>query len=50
MVKQLKQTFVNIYNLPMNEQRTTLDRELVNWITTGHTEQIDDILVIGYRV
>lgn len=50
MIKRLKQVFVNIYNVPMNEQRTKLDGELVDWITTGNTEQIDDILVIGYRV
>ncbi len=50
MIKRLKQVFVNIYNVPMDEQRTKLDGELVDWITTGNTEQIDDILVIGYRV
>ena len=50
MIKRLKQLFVDIYTLPMDEQRTKLDSELVDWIITGNTEQIDDILVIGYRV
>lgn len=50
MIKRLKQVFVNIYESPMEEQRTLLDHELVDWIEKGNTEQIDDILVIGYRV
>ncbi len=50
MIKRLKQVFVNIYESPMNEQRDMLDHELVDWIESGNTEQIDDILVIGYRV
>ena len=50
MIKRLKQLFVDIYTLPMDEQRSKLDSELVDWIATGNTEQIDDILVIGYRV
>lgn len=50
MIKRLKQVFVNIYESPMNEQRELLDHELVTWIEKGNTEQIDDVLVIGYRV
>lgn len=50
MIKRLKQVFVNIYDAPMSEQRGLLDHELVDWIEKGNTEQIDDILVIGYRV
>ena len=50
MIKRLKQVFVNIYDSPMSEQRGLLDHELVDWIEKGNTEQIDDILVIGYRV
>ncbi len=50
MIKRLKQVFVNIYESPMEEQRGLLDHELVDWIEKGNTEQIDDILVIGYRV
>jgi serine phosphatase RsbU (regulator of sigma subunit) len=50
MIKRLKQLFVDIYTLPIDEQRSKLDSELVDWIATGNTEQIDDILVIGYRV
>lgn len=50
MIKRLKQIFVNIYESPMHEQREQLDHELVTWIEKGNTEQIDDVLVIGYRV
>ncbi|MCQ2960034.1 MAG: tetratricopeptide repeat protein [Bacteroidales bacterium] len=50
MIKKLKQVFVNIYESPMHEQRELLDHELVDWIEKGNTEQIDDVLVIGYRV
>ena len=50
MIKRLKQVFVNIYESPMSEQRELLDHELVDWIEKGNTEQVDDVLVIGYRV
>ena len=50
MIKRLKQVFVNIYESPMSEQRDLLDHELVDWIEKGNTEQVDDVLVIGYRV
>ncbi|MCQ2605114.1 MAG: SpoIIE family protein phosphatase [Bacteroidales bacterium] len=50
MIKKLKQVFVNIYESPMEEQKKLLDHELVEWIESGETEQIDDVLVIGFRV
>ena len=50
MIKRLKQVFVNMYESPMAEQRELLDHELVTWIEKGNTEQVDDVLVIGYRV
>ncbi|MCQ2608195.1 MAG: serine/threonine-protein phosphatase, partial [Bacteroidales bacterium] len=50
MIKKLKQVFVNIYEHSMEEQRDLLDHELVEWIESGNTEQIDDVLVIGFRI
>ena len=50
MVKRLKQLLVNINAESMEKQREILDKELVAWIKQGNTEQVDDILVIGFTV
>jgi len=48
MIKRMKQLLVNINHLPMSEQHKMLDKTLLEW--QGEEEQIDDILVIGYKV
>ncbi len=48
MVGQFR-TFLNqIHKLPLNEQHQTLDATIEHW--RGNLEQVDDILVIGFRV
>ncbi len=48
--KQLRELLLNIYELPMKEQHTVLDQTLQNWMDSGHEEQVDDVLVIGFRL
>jgi serine phosphatase RsbU (regulator of sigma subunit)/Tfp pilus assembly protein PilF len=48
MIKNLKQFFLNIANLPMEEQHTRVAQEFNSW--KGELEQIDDVCVIGVRV
>jgi hypothetical protein len=36
-------------NLPMEEQKNVLDKEIEAWMGNEH-EQIDDILVIGVEI
>lgn len=45
--KRLKELLQNIAERPMKEQRLILADEHLNW--RGSTEQIDDILVIGFK-
>lgn len=48
MVGQFR-TFLNqIHKLPLNEQHHTLDATIEQW--RGNLEQVDDILVIGFKV
>jgi serine phosphatase RsbU (regulator of sigma subunit) len=39
---------VEIYSKPLDVQRDDIDRELSNWM--GPYNQVDDILVVGWRV
>ncbi len=48
MLKNLKELFKNIKNLPVAEQEKTLREVFLSW--KGEREQVDDVLVIGIRV
>jgi serine phosphatase RsbU (regulator of sigma subunit)/TPR repeat protein len=48
MIKNLKQFFLNIANLPMEEQHMRIAQEFNNW--KGELEQVDDVCVVGVRV
>lgn len=37
----------SIKDLPMKDQKTEIDKKLVDW--KGKQSQIDDILVLGFR-
>ncbi len=43
----LKELFVSVHSMPMDEQRQVLDSTIENW--RGTHEQIDDILIVGRR-
>jgi len=48
--KRFRQLLLNISELPIDEQKNTLENTLNSWIKSGISkEQIDDILVLGIR-
>lgn len=48
MRKRLKETLLSIYHLPMNKQKQRLDHTFEEW--KGDQEQIDDVVMIGFRI
>lgn len=48
MSKRFKELLYQIHTLPLPEQRSQLAENLQNW--QGQYKQVDDILVIGFRV
>ncbi|TND00897.1 MAG: response regulator with CheY-like receiver, AAA-type ATPase, and DNA-binding domain [Bacteroidetes bacterium] len=48
MVNQFRNMLGQIYNKPMEDQKKQLDETIESW--RGGLEQVDDILVIGFRV
>ena len=48
MSKQVKELFVEISDLPPNEQKERLAATFEKWV--GNLEQLDDVLVIGVRI
>ncbi len=48
-LKNFKQILLDIYDLPMKEQKHILKSTLEDWMGNQH-EQLDDILVLGVRV
>ncbi|MCC7331233.1 MAG: hypothetical protein IT232_01385 [Flavobacteriales bacterium] len=48
MYKQLKEFFLAINHLKMDEQRENLNQAFINW--QGSQEQVDDVCIIGVRI
>ncbi|MCH8317369.1 MAG: SpoIIE family protein phosphatase [Bacteroidetes bacterium] len=48
--KQFRELLLSIHHLPMEEQRSILDKTISEWMKDDKIEQTDDILVIGVRV
>ncbi|MBI4947459.1 MAG: SpoIIE family protein phosphatase [Bacteroidetes bacterium] len=48
MTKRFKDFLLQINSLPMNEQKTEIEKHFTAW--KGNCEQVDDVLVIGVRV
>ncbi|MCL4816257.1 MAG: hypothetical protein KJZ56_06425, partial [Flavobacteriales bacterium] len=48
MIKNVKELFLQIANLPMSEQKQKLSEAFDQW--KGSNEQVDDVCVIGVRV
>lgn len=46
--KRLRDTFLNIHSLPMEQQCKALEKTLVDW--QGLLPQVDDVLVIGIKI
>jgi ligand-binding sensor domain-containing protein/serine phosphatase RsbU (regulator of sigma subunit) len=47
MVKNFQKLLTEILHLPVNEQKEILRNHFINW--KGDQEQVDDVLVIGFR-
>ncbi len=47
MYKNLEKLFLSIYDLDMQEQKSIIENTHKNW--KGELEQVDDILVIGFK-
>ncbi len=45
---RFKQTLLDLHSLPMEEQKTGLEKILTEW--KGMNEQIDDILIMGVKI
>jgi serine phosphatase RsbU (regulator of sigma subunit)/ligand-binding sensor domain-containing protein len=50
MAKRLKDLFLQIAQKPMKEQKEILLNVLYDWMKTGGSSQIDDVIVIGVRI
>jgi len=48
MYKQFKEYLTSIAHLPLEEQKQLLDEENNNW--RGKEDQVDDIIVIGFKI
>ena len=48
MIKNLKNKFLQIANMPMSEQEAALEKEFSTW--KKDNEQIDDVCIIGVRI
>lgn len=48
MIKRMKQLLVDIYDEGLDKQQEILEKSLTDW--QGLEEQVDDILVIGYKI
>jgi serine phosphatase RsbU (regulator of sigma subunit) len=45
---QLKELLVSIHNLPLMEQKKKLEKSFIDW--KGNNQQIDDVMILGYKV
>ena len=48
--KQFRELLLSIHHLPMEKQKSILDKTISEWMKDDKIEQTDDILVIGVRV
>lgn len=48
MIKNIKRILLEIYHLPMEEQKEELDRQLKSWMKDE--KQVDDILMMGIKL
>jgi len=48
MKKRFKQLLMDIYHLPLDEQKNLLEKAYDDW--RGDREQVDDVLVIGLKI
>ena len=49
MTSRFKKLILEISSLPMAEQREMLDEKIEAWMG-GNYDQVDDILVLGFKI
>ncbi len=49
-LKRLRNTLSEIHQIPMAAQQIKLEKDLQNWMEAGKENQVDDILLMGFRV
>lgn len=49
MTKKLKELLISMYKQPFDVKRNQLEKTIFDWMGTEH-EQVDDILVIGFKI
>ena len=50
MKKNLKKLALKIYSKPFKEQRNLFDTTITNWMKEGNEKQVDDILLMGFKI
>jgi hypothetical protein len=50
MRKNLKTLLQTIHKLPFREQKDILENTLIKWQETAQAPQIDDVLVMGFKI
>ena len=50
MKKRLKKLALKIYSKPFKEQRNVFDTIIKNWMKEGNEKQVDDILLMGFKI
>lgn len=48
MTRKLKEIFIEIATLPVEQQQTFLQQQFLDW--KGNHEQVDDVLIIGVKI
>ena len=46
--RQFQELLLSVYNLPLGEQKEKLYRTMIDW--KGDNDQVDDILILGFRI
>ncbi|MFT5617461.1 MAG: hypothetical protein ACI85I_000683 [Arenicella sp.] len=49
-LKRLNRLLSEISQIPMAEQQVKLENKLQSWMEEGNENQVDDILLMGFRV
>lgn len=50
MTKRFRELLFEIHTQPMHEQKAILNSNLEAWMQEGNSSQVDDILVMGFRI
>jgi serine phosphatase RsbU (regulator of sigma subunit) len=50
MAKRFKELLLSIHTKPMSKQQQIVENTLVQWMQESHSEQVDDITIMGVRL